>query len=56
MKLKAGGYNTIESIAHTTLRKMQDVKGKTKALFNGSAPSKRSGSSVVKNGDNMQHA
>ena len=27
MKLKAGGYNTIESIAHTTLRKMQDVKG-----------------------------
>ena len=26
-KLKAGGYYTIESIAHTTLRKMQDVKG-----------------------------
>ena len=26
-KLKSGGYHTIESIAHTTLRKMQDVKG-----------------------------
>lgn len=27
MKLKAGGFNTIESIAHATLRKLQDVKG-----------------------------
>ena len=26
-KLKAGGYNTIESVAHTTLRKLQEVKG-----------------------------
>ena len=26
-KLKAGGYNTIESVAHATLRKLQEVKG-----------------------------
>jgi DNA repair protein RAD51 len=26
-KLKSGGYNTIESIAHSTLRKLQEVKG-----------------------------
>ena len=26
-KLKAGGYNTIESVAHSTLRKLTDVKG-----------------------------
>lgn len=26
-KLKAGGYHTIESIAHSTLRKLTDVKG-----------------------------
>jgi hypothetical protein len=26
-KLKQGGYHTIESIAHATLRKLQDVKG-----------------------------
>ena len=26
-KLKTGGYNTIESVAHATLRKLVDVKG-----------------------------
>ena len=26
-KLKAGGFNTIESIAHATLKKLQEVKG-----------------------------
>ena len=26
-KLKAGGYNTVESIAHSTLRKLIEVKG-----------------------------
>ena len=26
-KLKAGGFNTIESVAHATLKKLQDVKG-----------------------------
>ena len=26
-KLKAGGYNTVESVAHATLRKLQEVKG-----------------------------
>lgn len=26
-KLKTGGYNTIESVAHSTLRKLTDVKG-----------------------------
>ena len=25
--MKEGGYNTIESVAHSTLRKLQDVKG-----------------------------
>ena len=27
LKLKAGGFNTIESVAHSTLKKLQDVKG-----------------------------
>jgi len=26
-KLKAGGYNTVESVAHATLRKLQEIKG-----------------------------
>ena len=26
-KLKAGGYHTIEAVAHATIRKLQDVKG-----------------------------
>jgi DNA repair protein RAD51 len=31
IKLKAGGYNTIESIAHGSMRKLQEVKGITEA-------------------------
>lgn len=27
IKLKAGGFNTIESVAHSTLKKLQEVKG-----------------------------